>query len=211
MFQKAVLAAVAVFLLWGGTVASGGQGGGPAAVAAEPQKAPPEIYPDKHTVLGLYVTAKEAYDLWQKDQQRVKIIDCRTPEEYAFVGHAPMAANVPSKFVTYAWDEKKKEYAMQPNPNFVKEINRRFAKGDTILLMCRSGNRSAASADLLARAGFTKVYNVTDGFEGDKFSDPGSPNRGKRLQNGWKNSNLPWTGDLDVKLMYFPQGQPQGQ
>ena len=67
--------------------------------ATEAQKAPPEIPKDKQTTLGLYVTAKEAYDLWQKDQQKIKIIDCRTPEEYAFVGHPPMAANVPSKFM----------------------------------------------------------------------------------------------------------------
>jgi len=122
-----------------------------------------------------------------------------------------MAANVPSKFMTYAWDEKKKEYAMKPNPNFVKEINQRFAKDDTILVICRSGNRSAASVNLLAKAGFTKAYNITDGFEGDKIKDPQSPNLGKRMQNGWKISNLPWTYDLDVNLIYLPKGKPKAK
>jgi rhodanese-related sulfurtransferase len=220
MFQKAIPAVLAVFLLWGWTVSLGAQGdkpaGAPAAekpfvVATEAQKAPTVIPKEKQTTLGLYVTAMEAYDLWQKDQQKLRIIDCRTPEEYAFVGHAPMATNVPTKFMTYAWDKKKKEYAMKPNPNFVEEINQRFAKDDTILVMCRSGNRSAASADLLAKAGFTRVYNVTDGFEGDKINDPQSPNKGKRLKNGWKNSNLPWTYDLDVNLMYLPEGEPRAK
>ena len=122
-----------------------------------------------------------------------------------------MAANVPSKFMTYAWDEKKKESAMKPNPNFVKEINQRFAKDDTILVICRSGNRSAASVNLLAKAGFTKAYNITDGFEGDKIKEPQSPNLGKRMQNGWKISNLPWTYDLDVNLMYLPKGKPKAK
>jgi len=211
---------LAGFLVWCWTVPLGAQGDKPAgappaekpvAAAAETQKAVPEIPKDKQTTLGLYVTAKEAYDMWQKDQQKIKIIDCRTPEEYAFIGHAPMATNVPSKFMTYAWDEKKKEYAMKPNPNFVKEVKQRFAKDDTILVMCRSGQRSAPSVDLLAKAGFTKVYNITDGFEGDKIKDPQSPNHGKRMKNGWKISNLPWTYDLDVNLMYLPTGKPKAK
>ena len=45
---------------------------------------PPE---NKQTTLGLYVTAAEAYQMWKVDPERVKIIDVRTPEEYAFIGH----------------------------------------------------------------------------------------------------------------------------
>ena len=40
----------------------------------------------KQTVLGLYVTAKEAYEKWKAEPDKVKIIDVRTPEEYLFVG-----------------------------------------------------------------------------------------------------------------------------
>ena len=40
----------------------------------------------KQTALGLYVTAKEAYDMWQADPEKVKILDVRTPEEFLFVG-----------------------------------------------------------------------------------------------------------------------------
>jgi len=110
--KKSFLVLLAVALLWCWAVPLGAQGNkppaaSPAVAATEAQKAPPEIPQDKQTLLGLYVTAKKAYDLWQKDQQKIKIIDCRTPEEFAFVGHPPMAVNVPSKFVIYAWDEKK--------------------------------------------------------------------------------------------------------
>ena len=220
MVKKGFLSILAMLLLLSCSLLASAQSEKPAAAppaekavatAAEAQKAPPEIPKDKQTTLGLYVTAKEAYDMWQKDQQKIKIIDCRTPEEYVFIGHAPMAANVPSKFMTYAWDEKKKEYAMKPNPNFVKEVQKRFAKDDTILVMCRSGQRSAPSVDLLAKAGFTKVYNITDGFEGDKVKDPQGPNHGKRMKNGWRVSNLPWTYDLDVNLMYLPKGKPKAK
>ena len=57
----------------------------------------PAVTPDKQTVLGLYLKSKDAYALWQKNPQTVKIIDCRTPEEYVFVGHPPMAYNIPGK------------------------------------------------------------------------------------------------------------------
>ena len=220
MSKKSFLVVLAVSLLWCWTVPLGAQGdkpagappaAKPAAAATEVQQTPPEIPKDKQTTLGLYVTAKEAYGLWQKDQQKIKIIDCRTPEEYAFIGHAPMAANVPSKFMTYAWDEKKKEYAMKVNPNFVKEVKKRFTQDDTILVMCRSGQRSAPSVNLLAKAGFTKVYSITDGFEGDKVKDPQSPNKGKRMKDGWRISNLPWTYDLDVNLIYLPKGKPKAK
>ena len=63
--------------------------------------------------------------------------------------------------------------------------------------MCRSGVRSAAVAALLHKLDYNNVYSVIDGFEGDK-SDTG-----KRNQNGWKNSNLPWSYELDKEKMYI--------
>jgi 3-mercaptopyruvate sulfurtransferase SseA len=131
MSKKIFLVLVAMSMLWCWTLPSGAQGdkpavapaaAKPAVVATAAPKAAPEVPRDKQTTPGLYVTSKEAYDLWQKDQQRVKILDCRTPEEYAFVGHAPMAVNIPSKFMTYDWDAKKKFYAMKANPHFVKDV-----------------------------------------------------------------------------------------
>jgi rhodanese-related sulfurtransferase len=100
---------------------------------------------------------------------------------------------------------------MKANPNFVKDVQKRFAKDDIILVTCRSGQRSAASVDLLAKAGFAKVYSITDGFEGEKIKDPQSPNKGKRMKDGWKMSNLPWTYDLDVDLIYLPKGKPKAK
>ena len=52
--------------------------------------------------------------------------------------------------------------------NKIKEV---FQPADVILVTCRSGGRSAKAVNQLAEAGFKNVYNITDGFEGDKVED----------------------------------------
>ncbi len=164
--------------------------------------------PQKQTVLGLYVTAKEAYQMWQADQNKIKILDVRTPEEYVFVGHPPMAHNIPFQLFNYQMAVQNKGPLMVPNPNFIQEVGQRFKTSDTILVICRSGNRSAAAVNAMATAGFKIAYSITEGFEGDRVKDPGSSFYGKRFKNGWKNSGLPWTDQLNPKLMWIPS-KPQ--
>jgi hypothetical protein len=53
------------------------------------------IVQGKQTVLGLYVTAKEAYEKWKADPEKVTILDVRTPEEFLFVGYPAMAWKIP--------------------------------------------------------------------------------------------------------------------
>ena len=178
-----------------------------APVATAPEKKL-EIPKKKQTTLGLYVTAKQAYAMWQKDKN-IKILDCRTPEEYVFLGHAPMAYNIPGKFMKYKWNAKKKFYVMKDNRRFVKQAKKVFKPTDTIMVMCRSGARSAMCVNKLAKAGFTKVYNIYDGFEGDKVKDKNSPQYGKRAKNGWRNSGAPWTYDLDTSLIYLSHKKPK--
>ncbi len=158
----------------------------------------------KQTVLGLYVTAKEAYELWLADKDKIKILDVRTPEEYVFVGHAPMAPNIPFQLLNYKQAVRNKGPLMTPNPNFIAEVGRKFKPSDTILVICRSGNRSAAAVNAMAVAGFKTAYSIVDGFEGDRVKDPSSPVYGKRFKNGWRNSNIPWTDRLNPELMWIP-------
>ena len=56
-----------------------------------------------------------------------------------------------------------------------------------------SGGRRAIAVNLLAEAGFTKVYTIIDGMEGDAVKEPDGVSLGQRLVNGWKNSGCPWT------------------
>ena len=147
-----------------------------------------QVLEEKLTSLGLYVTAREAYDMWKADPEKIKVLDVRTFEEYVLIGHAEMAANVPLAFPTYKWDANKGNYSVVGNKDFIAHVSEHFKPDDTILAMCRSGGRSAMACNALAKAGFTKVYNIIDGFEGDTVNDPESVFYGKRMKNGWKNS-----------------------
>ena len=159
---------------------------------------------EKQTALGLYATSKEAYAKWQADPGKVKIIDVRTPEEFLFVGHPTMAWKVPVAVQTWKWDAGKKEFPMQPLPDFAARVKEIAGPRDTLMVLCRSGGRSAQAVNLLAEAGFKNAYSIIDGMEGDVVDDPESVFKGKRMKNGWKNSGLPWTCDLDPKRMRLP-------
>lgn len=172
----------------------------PASVAANRQ-----LPKKKQTTLGLYVTANEAYEKWKTAPDKVKVIDVRTPEEYAFIGHPEMVWNIPFAFVTYQRKDGKTEYGPKMNPDFVAEVKKIAGPTDTLLLMCRSGDRSAKAVNQLAAAGFKNVYTIIDGFEGDKVTDPESVFYGKRMRNGWKNS-APWIYDIDPEKIILEEG-----
>ncbi len=169
----------------------------------------PASVPDiKQSDLKLYLTAKEAYDM-KKADGKVLFIDVRTPEELQYVGNAGalMDANVPYVLNDIsAYDDKLKHYKVAANSEFVTVVNdlvskKGLNKDSEIVLMCRSGDRSSKGASLLAKAGYTKVYSVVDGFEGDKAKD--GENKGKRTVNGWKNADLPWDYKMDKDKMYY--------
>lgn len=159
----------------------------------------------KQTELGLYLTAKEAYEMWKSDPENVKIIDVRTPEEYLYIGHPTMAWKIPLAAQTYEWDAEKGRFPMKILPDFVSRVSTVAEPGDTIFVMCRSGGRSAMAVNQLAAAGFTQVYNIYDGMEGDKVEDSASVFQGQRLVNGWKNSGCPWTYKLTPEQTVLPE------
>jgi rhodanese-related sulfurtransferase len=158
----------------------------------------------KRTTLKLYMNARQAWERWSASPDTVHILDVRTPAEYFFVGHAPMAVNIPLKLLGNGLNPLTLHPSMPNNKNFIADVKKKFKKTDTILVMCRSGSRSTAAVNLLAREGFKKVYNIIDGFEGDALKDPDSYQNGKRIINGWKNSGAPWTYKLERRLTYFP-------
>jgi rhodanese-related sulfurtransferase len=159
----------------------------------------------KQTSLGLYMTAKEAYEKWKAEPEKVMILDVRTPEEFLFVGHPTMAWKIPVAVQSYEWDAAKGQFPMKPLPDFASRVKKVAKLDDTILVMCRSGGRSAIAVNMLAQAGFTHVHNIIDGMEGDAVEDPASVFLGQRLKNGWKNSGLPWTYKLTPDRMVLPK------
>ena len=194
------LALVASIGLAATVSASGAETNQPAAAPAKP-----ELVKEKQTTLGLYVTSREAYEKWKAEPDRIKIIDVRTPEEYLFVGHFAMAWKIPLAAQSYEWDAEKKQFPMKPLPDFVARVQTVAKPDDTLLVMCRSGGRSALAVNALAKAGFTNVYNITDGMEGDAVKDPNSVFVGQRLVNGWKNSGCPWTYKLTPERLVLPK------
>jgi rhodanese-related sulfurtransferase len=173
-----------------------------AAVAGPPSES--ALPAEKQTRLGLYMDATEASQWMNQWPSGTLFVDVRTPDEISFVGApAGVDAHVPYMQVAQPprWDGKKNRYVMEPNAQFAQAIQQRLAakgldKSAPILLICREGNRSAKAADLLAAAGYTTVYTVTDGYEGDA-----SPN-GERKINGWRNAQLPWSMSTAQKIAY---------
>lgn len=161
--------------------------------------------PDKKkTPLGLYLTPKDAHAALEQDPSIV-FFDVRDPIEVEFVGHAAsMDANIPSKLTQVTqFNPKKGRYDMAANPDFVSQINafmakHGFEKDQPVFMMCRSGVRSAKAAKLLIAEGYTQVYNLVEGFEGDKSK------AGVRDVNGWRNAGLPWTYKIPEGAAYRP-------
>jgi rhodanese-related sulfurtransferase len=165
-----------------------------------------QVPEEKVTSLGLYVTAREAYEMWKADPENVRVLDVRMVEEYVFLGHAEAAVNIPIAFPKYEWHPDRRKYGFEMNPDFIDHVKELFKLDETIVAMCRSGGRSAFAINMLAKAGYTNIYNIIDGFEGDTVDDPASVFHGKRMKNGWKNS-APWTYDLDPAMVWIPTGE----
>lgn len=108
------------------------------------------------------------------------LVDVRTFEELKFVGHVPGSLHV-------AWQTGP---ALIKNPRFLRELENKVERDKPLVLLCRSGKRSAAAASAAAAAGFTQAFNVLEGFEGDLDAQQ---QRGE--SGGWRHWELPWVQD----------------
>lgn len=121
------------------------------------------------------------HEAWALAEAGVAIlIDVRTTEEYKYVGHVPGTPLV-------QWQSGA---ALTKNPRFARELAGKASKDDVILLICRSGKRSAAAAEAATRAGFLRVFNVLEGFEGEI-----TPDGQRGATGGWRYHGLPWVQD----------------
>jgi len=121
------------------------------------------------------LTPEEAW-LLLKLRSDARLLDVRSQAERELVGRVPGALEV--EFMSYpAWQE---------NPDFLAEVRQQVAPEAYLLLLCRSGQRSHQAALQLRAAGHRWVFNVLEGFEGDKDA------QGRRTLNGWRLKGLPW-------------------
>jgi rhodanese-related sulfurtransferase len=153
---------------------------------------PEKVNQSRSTSLGLYLSPKGAFKAL-KENPKIVFIDVRDPIEVSFVGHAVGTdKNIPLSLATHEFSPELGRYKMKENPNLLVEVKNLIdregvTKKDPIFVACRSGGRSGKVARKLIKAGYTNVWNLVEGFEGDKN------NEGVRTLNGWRNTGLPWT------------------
>lgn len=146
------------------------------------------------------LTATEAHEMQKKGE--AIIVDVRTTLEFIYTGHGEGFINIPAYEWTYIpksiedrvkssefelkTDKTKGHIEIQKlydakevfNKNFVNDVMRamKLRNTDAVILVCRSGPRSKAAANLLAKEGI-KAYNLDNGF-----------------MFGWKEAKLPYDG-----------------
>ncbi len=107
-------------------------------------------------------------------------VDVRMEVEMLYVGRPPLVEHVP----WYEYPE------LTPDPNaFCATLDRLVDghKDRTVLLLCRSGQRSVYAGEALEAYGFTDVVNILHGFEGDLDAQ-----FHRSTLNGWRFDELPW-------------------
>lgn len=100
-------------------------------------------------------------------------LDVRSVPEFE-AGHVPGAYNIPLMHRGPA--------GMQPNPQFETQVESTFEKQQPIIVGCRSGQRSARAAAMLAQRGFETLYDHAGGWAGNA-EDPGWPESGGAVSN----------------------------
>jgi len=126
-----------------------------------------------------HLTPREAFEFLNNTPQAL-MVDCRSEMEFLFVGHPAGALHV-------SWNDGPD---WEVNPHFVGQVKKVAGTNHAhrpIVLICRSGNRSIEAGETLERAGFTDVYNVLHGFEGEL-----DENHHRGSKNGWRYEGLPW-------------------
>ncbi len=137
---------------------------------------------DKTTI---NLTPEQAHKLIEDDPRTI-LIDIRSNMEYLFVGHPVGAVHIP-------WID---EPDWVINPHFVTDIRKLVLGGAvcsiedgcaSVILICRSGKRSLEAGALLLKEGFTRVYHVGEGFEGEL-----DDHHQRSTIGGWRHHGLPW-------------------
>ena len=78
------------------------------------------------------------------------LVDVRTAEERKFVGHVPESLHVPWATGT----------SLTRNPRFVRELEAKTGKTAVVLLLCRSGNRSAQAAEAATKGLYAGIQRA---------------------------------------------------
>lgn len=121
------------------------------------------------------LTPKEAFVLLQ--QGSALLVDVRSQAELDLVGRVPEATHIEWAFYP----------GMIANTEFGQQLQAQVKPDQSIIFMCRTGGRSHNAAVLAQQLGYSHVFNMAEGFEGEANAQ-----KQRTLINGWKQAGLPW-------------------
>ncbi|WP_047541722.1 rhodanese-like domain-containing protein [Methylotenera versatilis] len=121
------------------------------------------------------LTPQEAFVLLQ--QGSALLVDVRSQAELDLVGRVPDAMHIEWAFYP----------GMVANAAFGQQLQAQIKPNQTIIFMCRTGGRSHNAAVLAQQLGYSHVFNMAEGFEGEANAQ-----KQRTLINGWKQAGLPW-------------------
>lgn len=145
----------------------------------------------KTTENDRYLSSLDAYNLLLEEPE-VLFIDVRDPVEISMSGHPSLIdAIVPVRILQAGSDGLPDHTELAANPEFLETMefvlrDNNKSRHDLIVLTCGSGRRSAEAARILTAAGFTNVWHIPDGYDGDHLG-------GFNTDNAWRAAGLPWS------------------
>lgn len=139
---------------------------------------------------GSYAGDVSPQDAWAtiSAEASAALVDVRTSAEWSFVG-VPDLSSLGKRAVLQEWQTFP---TMQVDPDFAEKTAAALKaagldESSPVFFLCRSGARSQGAAAALTALGWTRAYNVVNGFEG-----PLDGERQRGHVGGWKADGLPW-------------------
>ncbi|MSP85950.1 MAG: rhodanese-like domain-containing protein [Methylotenera sp.] len=123
------------------------------------------------------MTPHEAFTILQ-EHPLVVLVDVRSQAELELVGRIPNAINIEWAFYP----------GMVKNTQFAEQLTAAVDKNLSLIFMCRTGGRSHNAAVAAQQLGYSRAYNMLEGFEGEA-----NALKQRTRMNGWKHADLPWT------------------
>jgi rhodanese-related sulfurtransferase len=139
---------------------------------------------------GRYAADVTPDEAWQAlaSEPGAALVDVRTVAEWNYVG-LPDVSSAGAPLLRVEWQTFP---GGAVNPDFASTLDAALkehgaGRDSPVYFICRSGARSASAAAAMTAAGYSRCYNVADGFEGPRDGDG---HRGTVA--GWKAASLPW-------------------